>query len=350
MDPSTHALCHEAAQRSVPEILFDSGRNLDLLFRFCKRIIFHVAVVSHHGDLGNGVPQKKTFLILDPDLDVSGLSVYFPHPLNCGREPGQIEGRFPGVQAGGLKPDGGGRTNGAQNAPMPAGGSVTSRPGVFLLHFTRGKDLLSLQHDRANIVPSFFVCPYPGEDVIHRINDVTVAIIADNAMGSLGGIPGNGEFGVNQQVQPIGRPGNIVAALQPDGTHIITRAQSPLNGVGYFGKIFHPWILAVRSIGKKILSHGLRLNATGTDIGAVGVRKTLGIASGREGTKEVKIGFGTQQIGGSPPASAPKAAVDLLEKAGGIRKKGLPAFLKWGVRKSARGVPRRPISLKGHIG
>jgi len=169
-------------------------------------------------------------------------------------------------------------------------------------------------------------------------------------MGSLGGIPGNGEFGVNQQVQPIGRPGNIVAALQPDGTHIITCAQSPLNAVGYFGKIFHPWILAVRSIGEKILSHGLRLNTTGADVGAVGVRKTLGIPSGREGTKEVKIGFGTQQIGCSASAFSSNAAVDLLEKSRGIREKGLPAFLKWGVRKSARGVPRRPISLKGHIG
>ena len=233
---------------------------------------------------------------------------------------------------------------------MPAGGSVTSRPGVFLLHFTSGKDLLSLQHDRANIVLSFFVCPYPGEDVIDRINDVTVAIIADNAMGTLGGVPGNGELGVNEQVQPIGRPGNIVAALQPDGTRISTRVQSPLNGVGYCGKIFHPWILAVRRIGEKILSHGLRLNTTGTDIGSVGVRETLGIASGREGTKEVKIGFGTQQIGCSASAFSSNAAVDLLEKAGGIREKSLPTFLKWGVWKSARAVPGCPISLKGHIG
>ncbi len=93
---------------------------------------------------------------------------------------------------------------------MSASGAVPSRPGILLLHLTSGKDLLILQQDCAKVVLSFSVFPDPGEDVINRIDEVVVAIIADTAMGTLGGVARNGQLGVNKQVQPISGLCNII--------------------------------------------------------------------------------------------------------------------------------------------
>ena len=99
---------------------------------------------------------------------------------------------------------------------MTAGGDITARPRIALLHIPRGEDLLVENRYGADEVAAAFVRPDSRSDIVDRIDDIAIAVVAHRAMGALGGIPNDWHRSVDQQIEPIGCFFDKGAAFQPD--------------------------------------------------------------------------------------------------------------------------------------
>ena len=73
----------------------------------------------------------------------------------------------------------------ADDAAMAAGGDVTAGPGVGFLHVPRGKNLLVENRHRADTIAAVFIGPNSRRDVVHGIDDITIAVVANGAMRPL---------------------------------------------------------------------------------------------------------------------------------------------------------------------
>src|SRR3989338_2386521 len=103
---------------------------------------------------------------------------------------------------------------------VTSGGHVASGAGVALLDIARGEDLLVLDDHPPDRVSSVFVRPNPGDDIIHRVDNVAIAVVAHGAMGSLRGVANYRNGRVDEKVQPIACLLHERASFQPDRSAI----------------------------------------------------------------------------------------------------------------------------------
>src|SRR5581483_842024 len=93
----------------------------------------------------------------------------------------------------------------ADDPAVAAGGRVTAGARVGLLHVAAGEHLLVLNQYDAGAVAPLLVRPDARADVLHRIDQVLVAVVADHAVLALRGVAADGHAGVDQQVEPVRR-------------------------------------------------------------------------------------------------------------------------------------------------
>src|SRR4029453_13986745 len=87
------------------------------------------------------------------------------------------------------------------NAAMATRGHITPRAGIGLLHLARREEQLILNDHNAHAVPATTIAPDAWHDVVNRVNDVAVAIIADCPVSALRGIAHAGHGRIDEQVE-----------------------------------------------------------------------------------------------------------------------------------------------------
>src|SRR5215813_9531337 len=108
---------------------------------------------------------------------------------------------------------------------MSSRGHIASWAGIGFLHLARCEDLLVLNDDNTHGVTATFVRPDARQDVVYRIDDVAVAIVADGTVRPLRGIADDGHGSVDEQVQPVAGFLHKRAALEPDGAGVLPVAE-----------------------------------------------------------------------------------------------------------------------------
>src|SRR5262250_561791 len=93
----------------------------------------------------------------------------------------------------------------ADNSAMSSGGDVATGSGVGFLHIPRGKNLLVENRNGTDTIAAVFIRPNTRGDVVHGIDDITIAVVANGPMGSLRGIANDRHLRVDQQIQPVSR-------------------------------------------------------------------------------------------------------------------------------------------------
>ena len=157
---------------------------------------------------------------------------------------------------------------------MAARGGIAAGTGVGFLDLTRRENLLVLDGDGANAVPSRLVCPDARDDVIDRIDDVLVPVVAGGAVGLLRGIADDGHGGVDQQVEPVDRLFDVRAPLQPDRAGVLATGQGALHHVGHLSQHRSRWLSQEPEgpVGKEIHAKGLRRDVASAHVGPLGRR------------------------------------------------------------------------------
>jgi hypothetical protein len=93
------------------------------------------------------------------------------------------------------RPEGQGRRTGlahsSDDTAMAPGRHIAAGPGVTLLDFARREDLFILDNNRADTILSILIRPDARDDVVDRIDDVSVAIVAKSSVRPLRGVADN---------------------------------------------------------------------------------------------------------------------------------------------------------------
>src|SRR6185436_5607662 len=121
----------------------------------------------------------------------------------------------------------------ANDPAVTAGRNVTTWPRVRFLHIARREDLLVENRHCADKIAPVLVRPDLRCDVVHRIDNIAIAIVADRPMRPLRGIADNRQRRIDQQIQPIDRFLDKWAALEPDAAEIFAAAHRLLNDISY---------------------------------------------------------------------------------------------------------------------
>src|SRR5262245_63883743 len=154
---------------------------------------------------------------------------------------------------------------------MAAGGHVSARPGVGLLHVARGEHLLVLhEHDAGAVAPGF-VGPYTRQDVVDRVDDVLVAVVAQLAVGTLRGIAADRQRGVDEELEPVDGLLDARAALRPDCPSILSAREHPLHHAGDARerRARGPWAEMIGTIRKEVATARLGSNITLAHVGPI---------------------------------------------------------------------------------
>src|SRR5262249_7548206 len=159
-------------------------------------------------------------------------------------------------------------------------------------------NLLVLDGNSTHAVPPRLVYPDARDDVLDRIDDVLVPVVAGGAVGLLRGIADDRHGGVDQQVEPVDRLFDVRAPLQPDGPPVLPPRQGMLYRIG------HPSYSRARRlvkepqgpVGKEVHTKGLRWDVATPYICPLGDRQSLRVAPGRGSPIERKVGPGGEQI------------------------------------------------------
>src|SRR5215208_5966279 len=118
---------------------------------------------------------------------------------------------------GGLR----GITHAGDHTAMPPGRDIAARPGIALLDLPCTEHHLVLDDHATDLVSAGVVGPDPGEDVLHRLHDVAVAVRAELPVRPLRGVADDGCAGVDQQAEPVTRLLDVRASLQPDRAGVL---------------------------------------------------------------------------------------------------------------------------------
>src|SRR2546430_10725424 len=86
---------------------------------------------------------------------------------------------------------------------MAARGHVAPRAGIGLLYLTRREELLILNDHNAHTVPTVVICPDARQDIVDRVNDIAVAVVADRPVGTLRGVAHAGHGRIDEQVEQV---------------------------------------------------------------------------------------------------------------------------------------------------
>ena len=86
----------------------------------------------------------------------------------------------------GLIPESDRWVDGAENTSMLSGCPVSAGPRILLLDLPGGKYLFVLDNDRSDLILAILICPNFGKNVINRVNDVAITVVADHSVGTLG--------------------------------------------------------------------------------------------------------------------------------------------------------------------
>src|SRR5712664_2353535 len=78
--------------------------------------------------------------------------------------------------------------HGPDDAPMSARGHIAARASICLLHLARCKKLLVLDDHDTHAVLAAGIRPDARQDVVDRVNNVAITIIADRPVGTLRGV------------------------------------------------------------------------------------------------------------------------------------------------------------------
>ena len=114
---------------------------------------------------------------------------------------------------------------------MAAGGLVVARTVVGLLELAGGVDALVLHAHGPDARTA------SGEDQVDGVDDVSVAVVGQLAVGALRGAAGDGQVSVHEQAQPVEGLLDRGAPLQPDAAGVLAAAQGVVHRVGGLGQV-----------------------------------------------------------------------------------------------------------------
>src|SRR5260370_38060738 len=118
-----------------------------------------------------------------------------------------------------------GLAHGSDNASVPPCSHIAPRASIGLLDLTRREELFILNDHNAHTVPTIGIGPDTRQDIVDRINDIAVAVVADRPVSALRGIARAGHGRVDEQVEPVAGPLHERTPLQPDGSGVLPPGQ-----------------------------------------------------------------------------------------------------------------------------
>src|SRR5215472_10497187 len=114
-----------------------------------------------------------------------------------------------------------GLAHGPDNTPVAARGYIAPGARVSLLYLACREELFILNDHNAHTVPTVGIRPDARQDVIDRINDIAVAVVADRPVGTLRGVAHEGHGRIDEQVEPVAGLLHERTSLQPDGSGVL---------------------------------------------------------------------------------------------------------------------------------
>ena len=188
------------------------------------------------------------------------------------------------------------------------------------------------------------------EDVVHGIDDVLGAVVARLALRTLRGVAADGQRRIDQQVEPVGGLLHLRAALRPDRAQIVSARQNALHVVGDFRQ-HRPrrrCCNVIRLVREKMLAADFRSDVARPDVGAAGLRQSLGVAARRRNPEEIDRCLRRDRA--ARPVRHDRQTVDFLEAARTVGEEALARHRRGSSRCCTFLFPGLAIGLDRHVG
>ena len=233
---------------------------------------------------------------------------------------------------------------------MPAGRHIAAGARVGLGDFAGGEELLLLHQQGPQPVAALVVSPDARLDIAQGVHDIVRPIVAELPLWTLGRIAGDGQFRVDEQIEPVAALLDIGAPLGPDGAIIGAAVHDRLHPVGQPRQrgAGRGRAQMIGLVGEEVLAGSFRRNVALALILALVGGQALHEAGGRQDAVEIHIGQRTDHAREAIGANA--QPVDLFKTAGPIGEEALTGPRPLGHGGGAFLLPWAPVALAGHVG